>query len=988
MNLSIKHILFLSLVCLTTLHTQSQEPNYYSFNELYGFEIKTIYQVEQDRSGIFWLATNEGLVRFDGVDFKKYRNVKYDKEASNLTIDQYNRVWFSNFGGQLFYCQNDSVHTVIPGGDEVGFIKEYEIISENEVAYIHQKGNTLRRYNLKSHKDEVVYQTKGDDLTVFLDFKDHHFILFIKETLEKGKINQEAFTQLQISSAGMEVEQKSQIIVPKQSARIQLFNWEDQYGLYVGMPNSTKIYRFPDSGIMGDSCAQLLSTNGGMLNHAQGVQHKLFLHSKEGTFKIEEGYRLKHLLNDYSVSHLFKDREGNWWVCTLNAGILIIPNWNLNHLDLTNSQVTASVFDRDGNLFYVDFIGDFYRCNPPYVNPKKIGAGFKGITRLFYKPHKRIIEFSNYDKVYVLEDNAFHKRPDAFYVKDRINLSPNLQLIGVESGAFIESPRGDSNDLQEVSDYVKLDAENEKPKGNIQAVRRQRVDQLSKDRKGDYVYIDFIDGVGCLSKTQPFRMMEYNGQPIFSRLLEPGELQGMWIFSEEGSVLKFEGEQLVFELKVDYTVTAIHECDKFLFLGSKQGVHRINLDTRQEFLIGKTNGLIQEQISRLFVQQNTLHILGENYLQKVPYTYQFKNVNPPILQISDIQLFEQSVEPVEHFFFHPEENDLTFHFKANAMRSQQSYTYHYRLVGASEAWNITDAQRPFARFYQLAPGNYTFEVKAENEDHLASETKRIKFTIDNPFTQKWWFYVLLVIVAGLVVIVFYRRRTNIIRRESEYLAEQNNLKKELYKSKISAIRAQMNPHFMFNALNTIQEFIVTNQSEIAAEYLADFADLMRMYLDQSKHEKVTLREELDAMEIYLRLEDLRFDNELNYEIKSNQVPLDEIKIPVMLLQPFVENAIKHGLLHKKGKKRIEIIVEEGANSSVVISIQDNGIGRVASQAINKKKTGSHQSFATSAIQQRIELINQSQEKQVQIEYEDLMDTSKSSIGTRVVVLIK
>jgi LytS/YehU family sensor histidine kinase len=193
----------------------------------------------------------------------------------------------------------------------------------------------------------------------------------------------------------------------------------------------------------------------------------------------------------------------------------------------------------------------------------------------------------------------------------------------------------------------------------------------------------------------------------------------------------------------------------------------------------------------------------------------------------------------------------------------------------------------------------------------------------------------------------------------------------------------MNPHFMFNALNTIQEFIITNQQDIASEYLADFADLMRKYLDQSKKEDISVQEELDTLSIYLRLENLRFDGALDYSIEyDEQLDIDSIMIPVMSIQPFVENSIKHGLLHKSGDKKLQIEVRQYGRGYIKCIVTDNGIGRKASAERKKHRATKHQSFATQAIDERLAMLNANQPNRVELEIIDL-ESDEEALGTRV-----
>ena len=173
---------------------------------------------------------------------------------------------------------------------------------------------------------------------------------------------------------------------------------------------------------------------------------------------------------------------------------------------------------------------------------------------------------------------------------------------------------------------------------------------------------------------------------------------------------------------------------------------------------------------------------------------------------------------------------------------------------------------------------------------------------------------------------------------------------------LSSIKAQMNPHFLFNALNTIQSYIYLNDKESAIMYTSKFSDLTRNILEMSTKDTITLDEEIKSLTLYLELEKMRFEDTFNYEVNiDRELNRDYIKIPSMLVQPYVENAIKHGLLHKKNNRVLKLTFKK-ENNLVVIIIDDNGIGRKRSQELNKIKNRMHQSFAMEANKKRLEIL--------------------------------
>jgi LytS/YehU family sensor histidine kinase len=241
----------------------------------------------------------------------------------------------------------------------------------------------------------------------------------------------------------------------------------------------------------------------------------------------------------------------------------------------------------------------------------------------------------------------------------------------------------------------------------------------------------------------------------------------------------------------------------------------------------------------------------------------------------------------------------------------------------------------------------------------------------------------VLLLAGVYFV--FRYNTYRINKRNKMLNEKAGLESDVRASQLSALKVQMNPHFIFNALNSIQEFILTNEKKLANTYLGKFSDLMRITLDLSQEEYVHLNEELRALNLYLELENLRFSNEIECTVDTGNIQSPgKILIPPMLLQPFVENAIKHGLLHKKGVKKLFVSLSVEPEVKLLhCIIADNGIGRKKSGKLKKFHPQKHKSFATSATAKRLELLNTGNKQKIRVVYIDLESTTSDALGTRV-----
>jgi len=254
-------------------------------------------------------------------------------------------------------------------------------------------------------------------------------------------------------------------------------------------------------------------------------------------------------------------------------------------------------------------------------------------------------------------------------------------------------------------------------------------------------------------------------------------------------------------------------------------------------------------------------------------------------------------------------------------------------------------------------------------------------------------FALLIVFGAAGGALFYRQRKIkqqqvLTALELEEAKKRITIEKLYRESALKAIRSQMNPHFVFNALNSIQDYIMSNEKKLAGKYLGKFADLMRIYLEYSKVKTITLKEEMDALSLYLELEKLRFEDTLVYNIEIGEEVDQEVPVPSLLIQPYVENAIKHGLLHKVNDRKLTISVDhQKEDMTLICQIVDNGIGRTKSHEINQMRNPDHKSFATQATKSRIELLNHDRQNPIKEEIIDLVDENGEGTGTKVVLRI-
>ena len=330
------------------------------------------------------------------------------------------------------------------------------------------------------------------------------------------------------------------------------------------------------------------------------------------------------------------------------------------------------------------------------------------------------------------------------------------------------------------------------------------------------------------------------------------------------------------------------------------------------------------------------------------------------------------------------ENFFSLEFSALNPFAGDKTKFLYKLEGFDEDWRSTSNHRQ-AEYTNVPGGNYTFLLKAGNNEGIWNpKPYQLQINISIPWWESSWFYGSLILSGILVLYAFYRYRLNQLKSKQQVQFEFNQ---KIAKVEMSALRAQMNPHFIFNCLNSIDYFIIQNDAEKASDYLNRFSRLIRLILQNSRSTKISLQDDLEALKLYIEMESLRFDDQFKYAVKvANDIDLQQIKVPPMLLQPYVENAIWHGLSNKYGKGKLDLKIDRKTNY-LYCSIQDNGIGREAASKLRSKSTTRHKSFGMQIAKERLNLINQLEDEKGLVKIIDLIGKNGQANGTKVVLKI-
>jgi hypothetical protein len=391
-----------------------------------------------------------------------------------------------------------------------------------------------------------------------------------------------------------------------------------------------------------------------------------------------------------------------------------------------------------------------------------------------------------------------------------------------------------------------------------------------------------------------------------------------------------------------------------------------------------TNGLLTNEVTAIILHQGKLWLTHNDGISIFEPDYLKNNSYSPPVYINQVLVNDSSVLATRLTSLAHDQNYLTIHYTGLCFKDAGNVEYKYKMEGIDSGWTYT--RYTSVKYQTLPPGDYRFIVYARNNDGYWGTTPGLlMFNISPAWWQTWWFRLIAgSILAAMIIAVFKIRLMKIRARESE----KSKLRQRVAETELHALRAQMNPHFIFNAINSVQYFITRNDPESSQRYLAKFARLIRYVVDNSKLALIPLKTELEALNLYLELESLRFEKKFEYKIDvAPNIDVNYTHIPSMIIQPYIENAIWHGLMHKKTQGKILIRIELNGDM-LKCTIEDNGIGRKRSAEL-KPATSSHKSLGMALTKERLDILNQVNNTHLNVMIHDLYDQEGEAMGTRV-----
>ena len=334
-------------------------------------------------------------------------------------------------------------------------------------------------------------------------------------------------------------------------------------------------------------------------------------------------------------------------------------------------------------------------------------------------------------------------------------------------------------------------------------------------------------------------------------------------------------------------------------------------------------------------------------------------------------------------------NSFEIEFATLNLLRKNMVKYAYMLENYDREWEYHNSNHRYVEYNRMRPGTYVFKVKAANEvNQWMEEPVELTIIIHPAWYQTAWFNVLAILFLSLAIFIIIRQRNKNVHQKREQKRIISELETQMLLLKQKTLQLQMNPHVIFNTLNSIQQYILNNDVDNAVSYLSSFSKLMRRILNNSNERYVTLTDEIEAVSLYLQLESMRLGNRFSYKIDvDSDVDANNIEVAPLIVQPFVENAIIHGLVPKKDDCFLSIRFSKLSDNKLLCVVEDNGVGRKLSEKTKQEKGASHKSYGMSITRRRLETLTKISNDDFSVEVVDLYDDKGVASGTRVNIII-
>ncbi len=996
------------------------------------------WYVYHDTQGFVWVSSTDGLNRFDGLQAKQYHSIQHDSCSlldenvySDFFEDQKNNIWFSTLGAihcyvrkhdnfQRFFIYNKHKQ-LVPGPYKAQFLEQDSFLWVTA-------NSTLYRMNIKRPHDlaDSVATTEQFKCRIVLDENGG-----VRQVYAFGLVNGLEIYNIQNNKEA--ISSTRRVILPDRFVREVWAEYQNRIwvssdggGMYSCNPKAAEpapsTAFFPGSTVFFTPWQKghaLLAVRGKgifLLDTERGAIHEINtrfigqdnsgLHSIKGIYCDRDDnlwltdestglyFANLHKTKFYSIPKLTsgktndkyiywalqEDRDGNVWVGTSPGGVFWLNNKRelIEHFthdpndpySIPSNWVRSIAVDQ-GNNVYIGTSQGLARFEPKrrrfHIIPEKNAGNQLLINHVMVTSTGRVF--------------ASTERAGIYEVVQQKSGATMVEMLSGSSGTFQTIFEGLGQTLYCAKNLQQVDVYSYK-NGPLQLIDSLPVSGLvngfAENTSKGLQYFASSNGLAMLDKAKktaaPFYYTAGNA-PIGKNInsLVADAASNLWLGTNNGLVQFDENTDSFksFSLADGVQSTAFH-----LIAALKR--------ENGELWFGGSEGIT-------IVPKNGPGPMVETEPKVIIKRIEINDKEPDLLYCG--RTGATNVTLIQQLYLPYSKNTVSFEFAALEYSDPENVRVRFKLAGQDIDWVEVKKGKPFyARYPNLSHGNYTFWLQACNSDgRWGPQTKVLAIRIEPPWYLTWWFLSIVGAVTIALLYNYYLSRVAKIRKEAEIKQLEAELKQKeaearqkMAETEIAILRLQMNPHFIFNSMNSINAYIHKKDIGTASDYLTRFAALMRMILNLAAKPAIPISDEINFLEQYLKTEAMRFEKKFSYFFEVHpSIDPDDMIIPTMLLQPFVENAIWHGLVKKNGPGTIKIFFSQ-QDGVLTCIVEDNGIGREAAKKLQDGNV-KHESKALGITARRLKLLEEEHHIPSGYEIIDLKDADEKALGTKVVV---
>ena len=929
-----------------------------------GLPSNECHKIIQDSLGYFWIATDRGLVRYDGYSFKTYgfKQGLQDISCLDIKFDTEENIWIRTYTNKIYlYSKSNKQFSLFEHQD---IIDSYLWTSKILDFFVDHKGTIYLsmsplgilsiakqgEFYLDRHtsvKDNCLYFTRQIDDYLMLgrncsgpapDFgriASNHFDLIHDNKKGTDYFRKHSYTALSKNLTG--------------SVSLIFMNGKGHY-------HARDDFKMFPVQIQAEEILELQNSHEGFL--VACIRGEGLLHYESVESMMQD--RGTCVIKDVSATSVYQDSSGDFWVTTQSNGILRLRKNLISQLKGPSfGQYVGSIESTLDDVFYVIENRSLYKNNEEHSLIEDSAQKTFSITYDHFK------------------DELLCSNPKSYTINRNSKLE-YLYLISTDTKYNMNTKDffclGEQEYLAVTPDYFFVC--DDLSKAQLITKRRnlyERVLGAAKLNPNNYL-LGTPKGLMQLENSHLSKLQAVP-EVLNLRINEICQLDSWYVFATQGNGLVFW--DLKENLRIVNTSSGLASDNiEHLYINdqnqiyacTKAGLSIVSIERNNTLKVRNYttfHGFPSNEINDVTQFNDTIYIATSKGVAIISGDIEFSPIHKVILEDLTVNEVSQDLTKQKHQLTH-QENNLVVNYKSIDYALEGTINYRYRLNGGT--W--TNTKNTSAYFASLSPGSYLFEVQSQNIDNLWSDSATIDFKIAFPWWRTTGFHFFIVGIVSALIFILFRRRTLAFN-------EQLRIETEIRDLERAALQAQMNPHFIFNCLNSIQGFIMNNEKTEAMEYLAKFAKLIRGNLNASTFEKITLDQEVTMLDNYLSLERLRLNGAFEFNITTDpNLDLQKTQLPPMLVQPFVENAVLHGMQGLDRKGKILVNFRKERLDEISITVSDNGNGKKTDLGENKQ-----QALGMSITQKRLALINDTKGNAYKIE------PMYSEAGTKVMIVL-